>query len=400
MQTFLSIKTGVLVLFSFVTLTSYAKSDDMRIINVRVGQGDATLIQGPVTGEDGERINVLFDAGNKKGSDAGFILRAVLEEYDVKKLDYVIISHDHEDHLAGLITGGGKGHSALLGKDKTPGCDTNGDHEDGDGWLDGKKKTQPDPKKIGTCDDIPVLNWIDYGDEAIRKKGGHIEKYKAMRDSQGTHIALPDQAAIDKFERSLGGEAKMVAYASNGYIRGGNGQPIDKVTTPNERSIAMLFSLKGFDFLIAGDLTGVVRSKKTNDANVELPLGKALKRDGILVDILHVNHHGSAGSTDESFLADIKPNIAVISAGNQNGYDHPTNTVLRKLYDAGVYRTVLTSFGEPKRKTAKDVRDRLAVFQDDVVITTNGDAYTVSTSRSYRSNVRCVEQPWCSKGLD
>jgi len=379
------------------TLNVLAKDSDMRIINIRVGQGDATLIQGPITGKDGERVNVLFDAGNAKGRDAGFILRAVLEEFDVKKLDYVIISHDHEDHLAGLITGQGKGHSALLGKDKTPGCDEDNDPKDGDGWLDGKKFVKPDPKKIGTCDDIPVLNWVDYGDDAIRKKGLAIKKYQAMRDSMGKHIELSDQKSVDSFERKLGGDAKMVAYASNGFVKGGKSQD-DDVTDPNERSIAMLFSMKGFDFLVAGDLTAIVDGSD-NNAKMEQAVGKALHRDKVMVDILHVNHHGSRKSTAESFLKDIQPNIAIISAGNENGYKHPTNAVLGRLHEAGVYRTILTSFGEPSQKTTKKVRDRLAVFQDDIEITTNGDTYFISTSRGYRSNVRCVENPWCSKGV-
>jgi len=187
-----------------------------------------------------------------------------------------------------------------------------------------------------------------------------------MRDSMGEHIELNDQNAVDDFERSLGGDAKMVAYASNGFVKGGNGKQDDEVNSPNERSIAMLFSLKGFDFLIAGDLTGIVDGDN-NDAKMEQAVGKALKRDEILVDVLHVNHHGSRKSTPASFLEDIKPNIAIISAGNENGYWHPTNDVLRRLYDAGVYRTILTSFGEPKKKTEEDVRDRLAVYQDDIV---------------------------------
>lgn len=79
-------------------------ADELRIVNIRVGQGDATLIQGPVL-DDGTRVNVLFDAGDIPELDGGNILRAVLDKNDVKSLDYVIVSHDDADHLGGIAFG-------------------------------------------------------------------------------------------------------------------------------------------------------------------------------------------------------------------------------------------------------------------------------------------------------
>lgn len=128
MRLFLSI--FILVLSS----TAYA-DDTLRIVNIRVGQGDATLIQGPTDGAGG-RVNVLFDAGDIPERDGGNILRAVLKRYGVEKLDYMIVSHDDADHLGGLAYGGRvHGKSFILGFDDAPGCPGDDDNDGQADWL-------------------------------------------------------------------------------------------------------------------------------------------------------------------------------------------------------------------------------------------------------------------------
>ena len=58
-------------------------------------------------------------------------------------------------------------------------------------------------------------------------------------------------------------------------------------------------------------------------------------------DVLKVPHHGSAYSTSYHFLYETWPAVAVISAGEDNTYGHPAETVLSRLTDSGaeIYRT-------------------------------------------------------------
>lgn len=75
-------------LFPHATQSSDAA---LQIHIIDVGQGDATLLLC-------EAGTVLIDAGTNAGEDA---LRAYLDSCGVEQIDYLIISHPHEDHMGG-----------------------------------------------------------------------------------------------------------------------------------------------------------------------------------------------------------------------------------------------------------------------------------------------------------
>jgi len=53
-------------------------------------------------------------------------------------------------------------------------------------------------------------------------------------------------------------------------------------------------------------------------------------------DVLKVGHHGSKNSTTADFLAAVRPQVAIISAGEGNPYGHPSQELLQRLENAGV----------------------------------------------------------------
>jgi competence protein ComEC len=52
-------------------------------------------------------------------------------------------------------------------------------------------------------------------------------------------------------------------------------------------------------------------------------------------DVLKVGHHGSKNSTMPEFLQSVGPEIAIISAGEQNPYGHPSAELLERLRGSG-----------------------------------------------------------------
>ena len=90
----------------------------------------------------------------------------------------------------------------------------------------------------------------------------------------------------------------------------------------NEQGLSVLGSANDLDVLITGDMKG----------DTERALMKKYPIPDI--EILVVGHHGSKYSSDETFLAAIKPEIAVISVGD-NSYGHPAPEAVQRLESVG-----------------------------------------------------------------
>ncbi|AUM94312.1 TPA: MBL fold metallo-hydrolase [Clostridium botulinum] len=68
------------------------KSNELKVHYIDVGQGDSILVQT-------KDKNILIDSGTRKSSDN---LINYLKKQHIKKLDYVIATHPHEDHIGGM----------------------------------------------------------------------------------------------------------------------------------------------------------------------------------------------------------------------------------------------------------------------------------------------------------
>lgn len=75
--------------------------------------------------------------------------------------------------------------------------------------------------------------------------------------------------------------------------------------------------------------------------DIEAEVEARLVREGapLAADVLKVAHHGSETSTTPDFLAAVRPSLAVISAGADNRFGHPTASVLERLERIMVRRT-------------------------------------------------------------
>ncbi|MEO6068458.1 MAG: DNA internalization-related competence protein ComEC/Rec2 [Gemmatimonadales bacterium] len=95
----------------------------------------------------------------------------------------------------------------------------------------------------------------------------------------------------------------------------------------NEDSDVVLVRYGAFEALMAGD--------------AGLPAESDMRGQVGDVEVLKVGHHGSAGASGEGWLAELRPEIAVISVGRGNRYHHPSAGALGRLGAAGaeVWRT-------------------------------------------------------------
>ncbi|MFA6342523.1 MAG: hypothetical protein WCX75_06685, partial [Fibrobacteraceae bacterium] len=87
----------------------------------------------------------------------------------------------------------------------------------------------------------------------------------------------------------------------------------------NSESITLRIQGPGGSALFTGDLT--VEGEKEILAT-DIPLQS---------DIIKLGHHGSKTSSSEAFLEKVHPKIALVSAGKNNRFKHPSKEIVERL---------------------------------------------------------------------
>lgn len=95
----------------------------------------------------------------------------------------------------------------------------------------------------------------------------------------------------------------------------------------NSTSIIARLDYGNTSFLFTGDTTSEVESM--------------IYKKNVKADVLKVAHHGSQYSSTLRFLKEVAPKYAVISVGEKNTYNHPSDIILNRLKVLNVetYRT-------------------------------------------------------------
>lgn len=99
----------------------------------------------------------------------------------------------------------------------------------------------------------------------------------------------------------------------------------------NDNSVVLKMTYDNMSFLFTGDL-GFEGERQLLNSGLDLG-----------AEVLKAGHHGSATSTSEEFLSRVNPTFAVISAGKDNNFGHPSPKVLDMLKQKGIkiFRTDL-----------------------------------------------------------
>lgn len=134
----------------------------------------------------------------------------------------------------------------------------------------------------------------------------------------------------------LGGGAQIRVIALNGNVLGGAFvDPTASAQEENSRSLTLRLEYGSFAMWLGGDLTG----GGSSTADVETPASLACGD----VDVYKLNHHGSSTSTSLNLVANLRPELAVVSCGVGNSFGHPTSTVVNRLNQAAAARALLST---------------------------------------------------------
>jgi len=254
----------LLLLLAAAAVLPAAKNLEVYSIDVEGGQ--ATLVVSP-SGE-----SLLVDAGwagfNKRDADR---IAAAAKSAGVKKIDYLVITHYHSDHVGGV------------------------------------------PQ---LAEKLPILNFVDHGPSVEDSKPAQVlfNAYTSFRE-KGKHIEVKPGDTIP----IKGIEVKVLSAAGKTIDQPlpGAGQPnpdcgsfetkeIDK--TENAQSVGILITYGKFRMLDMGDLTW------NKEKDLVCPVNKIGP-----VDLYLVSHHGGDSSSAPGFVHALRPKVALMNNGAKKG---------------------------------------------------------------------------------
>jgi competence protein ComEC len=97
------------------------------------------------------------------------------------------------------------------------------------------------------------------------------------------------------------------------------------LTAKNNDSLVLRLKFRNRALLLPGDA----------EKQAEQAMLAGNSEGDLHADVLKVGHHGSKNSTTPEFLEAVRPQVAVISAGEDNPYGHPSPELLERLQSAG-----------------------------------------------------------------
>ena len=247
-----------------------AQTRNLDIYWIDVEGGAATLIVSP-SGE-----SLLIDTGWTVGDRDAKRIFAVTQEAGLKKIDYLLISHWHADHVGGL---------AALSK------------------L------------------IPIGRFFDHGDAIEKENQQWLDSYKTASAGKRTVVKPADTIPLQG--------VRTLVVASNQQIlpnavNGGGPNPLcadaeqkAPVAPENQRTAGVLLTYGKFKFLDLIDL----------DWEKEMELVCPMNKLG-LVTLYQTSRHGSFdGAGAPAFLGAIRPQVVVVNNGPRKGMGQVDNNV-------------------------------------------------------------------------
>lgn len=271
------------LIFCLWLLTSdFCSAQDLIIHHIDVGQGDCTLIQTCCK-------TILVDAGNSGKGEC--VVIPYLKSLKVSRINYVIASHYHADHIGGL--------DEILDEFNV---DTVFDR----GTLHPVPRSRIYASYVNAVGKTPRVT-VQPGTRFSVGPRVVLRFVAADGKCEGDHPAGIDPAterSIDENSLSIGFTITFVDTV------------IQSTTNPELRT--------RYTYFTGGDLTGYDdRDAIDLETSVASIVGHA--------DAMKVNHHGSRSSTNQRFLSTLSPTCVFISVGRNNSYGHPAPEVISRL---------------------------------------------------------------------
>lgn len=272
------IAAGIVLLYAGFLWAFFELPDEkMHVWFLDVGQGDSILIQTP----DG--ANVLVDGGPGGSGGAGGSSGGILEKlashlpFFNKKIDLIVLTHPHSDHLNGLVE--------VLKKYEV---------------------------------NAVMMTGIEYNNSYYEEFLREVCLVNDETSATGRREDCPRVFIANASQDFRFGEVYFdVIYPFYSLV----GAEFEDV---NDSSIAMRVSYGERSVLLTGDDSALVESE--------------ILRAGfdVSAEIFKASHHGSKTANSLPFLQAVSPSTVVIQVGADNKFGHPHAEALEVFGEVGV----------------------------------------------------------------
>ena len=307
------------LLGSALTAPAMAADGTLKVVSIDVEGGGGTLFVTPEgksllidTGWPGNYGLLPSPDGAKNSADR---VVAAARKLGLTKIDYLIITHYHMDHVGGVME--------LV---KRMPVDTFIDHGPNAEHL--PPGVKDDPQLPGGAPDVLYPKYLDVikGHHHIVAKPGQVIQIGSMTDT----IVASDGVTLSK---PLPGAGQPIAACDTALSKSTKADGGEE----NTRSVASLLTFGKVRIAMFGDLSW----KKERE--LSCPVGKLGH-----VNLLIVTQHGSNISSNPASIADMHPDVALMGAGGKKGGDEePIKTIKASPGLMGFWQTH-ESFAHPE----------------------------------------------------
>lgn len=265
-------------IFAFQILLPISSPACLKTVFLDVGQGDSIFIELPSKNLLGKKLQILIDGGPNPWTSEK--ISKLMPFFD-RKIDLLILTHPHQDHLNGLFE---VVNDWEIGKAILVNFLPN-DFKEKESYLNFKNLLQKN----------------------------HIETLFVKR---GDKINLDNLAHL------------FILWPEENF----------ESENTDENGIVLKLSFGEIDFLFCADIP-----QKIERLLLAKEISLKNEKFSLESEILKIAHHGSKTSSSKEFLEIVRPQVAIISVGKDNPFGHPHLEVLKRLEEMNIisFRTDL-----------------------------------------------------------
>lgn len=272
-----------LAVFAVVLLKNEQPPKQPTLVFCDVGQGDAVLYL------DGE-WQLLVDAGP---NEAVLQCLARYMAFWDRTIEMVVLTHPDSDHLGGL--------QAVLERFETP---------------------------------VVMFELLD-------KKTAEFDAFKrrvlSKVSQKKTKVVTPQQGEVFEFGGRLTVTTLWPDQKNNVSPDKGTQSPETQLWDSSSEKVALEATEKNYNNRSIALLLEVLATRVLLTGDIEAEVEQSLKGNPLIkrVNVIKIAHHGSKTSSTQAFLNRVRPETAVVSAGKNNQYGHPSPEVLTRFFSLG-----------------------------------------------------------------